>query len=57
MCFIISVVMLVLSFNFYGADNLLLAGGSFLVSILFIVLMIKNIIYVKKMKEEKKSDN
>jgi len=35
------------------AGNLLLAGISVAVSLFFIVLMVKNILYVKKMREEK----
>jgi len=53
MCFIVAIVMLILSFNFYNADNLLLAIGSLLVSVLFIVLMVKNILHVKKLREKK----
>ncbi|MEA2100667.1 MAG: hypothetical protein U9P72_11130 [Campylobacterota bacterium] len=54
MCFIISIVMLVLSFNFFNAGDTLLAVGSFVVSMFFIYLMIKNILDVKKLKESKK---
>ena len=54
MCFIISIVLLVLSYNFYMTDNLLLAGGSLLGSTVFIILMIKNIQYVKNLKKESK---
>ena len=57
MCLIISIVMLILSFNFYNADELLLAIGSLLVSIFFIVLMVKNILHVKKLREKKTDDN
>lgn len=57
MCFIISIVMLVLSFNFYNAGNILLAFGSILTSAFFIYLMIKNILHVKKIRESKKNDN
>ena len=57
MCFIISIVMLILSFNFFNAGNLLLAIGSFLISIFFIVLMIRNIKYIKQLRKEKNSDN
>lgn len=55
MCFIISIIALVLCFNFYMAGNLLLALFSLLVSIFFIILMIKNIKYVKRLKDEKKA--
>ncbi len=57
MCFIISIVLLVLGFNFYNAGNTLAAGGSFLVSLFFIYLMIQNIRRVKKLKEEEKNDD
>ena len=56
MCFIISIVGLVLAFNFFMANKLLLAFGSLLVSAFFIYLMIQNILRVKKMREEK-NDN
>jgi hypothetical protein len=49
--------MLVLSFNFFNAGNILLAIGSLAVSVFFIVLMVKNIKAVKKIREEKKNDN
>lgn len=54
MCFIISIIALVLSFNFYMAGNIPLSLFSLLVSIIFIILMIKNIKYVKSLKDEKK---
>ena len=60
MCFVIAVVGLVLSFNFYMADNILAAIGSFIIAQFFIFLMIKNISHVKKIKrekEEKKNDS
>jgi len=55
-CFIIAMLGLILAFNFYHAQELLLAVGSLLVSLFFIYLMIKNILFVKKLKE-KKDDN
>jgi len=57
MCFVISIVGLFLAFNFYQSGNVPLAVISILVSAFFIFLMIRNILYVKKMKEEKKNDN
>ena len=57
MCFIIAMVMLVLSFNFYNAGTILLAVGSFLTSALFIYFMIKNILHVKKIRESRNNDN
>ena len=55
MCFIVSVVLLILSFNFFNAGNILLTIGSLIVSAFFIYLMIKNIQSVKKIKEERKN--
>lgn len=49
--------MLVLAYNFFMAQNFLLAIVSVSVSCLFIYFMIKNILHVKKLKEEKKDDN
>ncbi len=57
MCFIITIVGLVLGFNFFMAENYLASLGSVLVSVFFIVLMIKNILHVKKLKKEKNNDN
>ncbi len=54
MCFVISIIGLFLAFNFYNAGNMLLAAGSVLVSAFFIFLMIRNILHVKKKREEKK---
>jgi hypothetical protein len=56
MCFIVSIISAILAYNFFISDNLLLAVSSALVSLFFIYLMIKNILYVKKLKE-KKNDN
>ena len=57
MCLVISIVMLVLSFNFYNAGNTLQAIGFLVVAIFFIVLMVRNILHVKKLKKEKLNDN
>jgi large-conductance mechanosensitive channel len=51
---------LVMSFNFFMAENLPAAGGSFVVALFFIFLMLRNIQSVKKRKrekEEKKNDS
>ena len=56
MCFIISIVGFVLAYNFFMASEMLLGFISLSVSAFFIYLMIKNILYVKKLKEEK-NDN
>lgn len=55
MCFIISILGLVLAFNFFNAGNFLLTGISLFVSAFFIFLMVRNIISVKKLKQEKKN--
>lgn len=57
MCFIISIVGLVMAFNFFNAGNFVLTAVSLLVSAFFIYLMVKNIMSVKKMKEEKKNND
>jgi predicted membrane protein len=54
MCFIVAMIGLVMSYNFFIADMLLASIGSFSVAIIFIYLMIKNIIFVKKHKRNKK---
>ena len=54
MCFIISIVLLVLSYKLYLAGSILLSLFSFAVSIFFIILMVKNIRYIKSLKNEKK---
>jgi len=46
-----------MAFNFFNAGNLLLTVVSLSVSAFFIYLMIKNIISVKKMKEEKRNND
>ena len=57
MCFIITIVGLVLGFNFFMAENYLAATGSIVVSIFFIFLMIRNIQHVKNLKKEKENKN
>lgn len=57
MCFIIAIVGLVFSFNFFVSQNYLASLGSFIVSIFFIILMVRNILHVKKLKREKENDN
>ena len=57
MCFIIAMVGLVLAFNFFMAGNMLLTALSVSVSALFIYFMIQNILKVKKLREEKKTDD
>jgi hypothetical protein len=54
---VISIVGLVLGFNFYMAQNYFAAAVSVVVSAIFIYLMIKNIQHVKKIKKEKNNDN
>ena len=52
MCFIMSIVLLALSFNFFNAGSTLLAVGSLMGAGFFIYLMIKNIRYVKNLKNK-----
>lgn len=53
MCFIIAIIALVFSYNFYMAENLFAALASLFTAVFFIILMLKNIQRVKKMKEKK----
>jgi FtsH-binding integral membrane protein len=56
MCFVIAIVLAIFSFNAFMADNILVGFISLIVSVFFIGLMIRNILHVKKIREEK-SDN
>jgi len=51
MCFIISIILLILSYNFYIANSIVLALGSLFSSIFFIILMVKNILHVKNLRK------
>jgi|GEM_PF-1018616 len=51
MCFIISIILLILSYNFYIANSIVLALGSLFGSIFFIILMVKNILHVKNLRK------
>jgi len=53
MCFIISIIFAIIAYNFFRAGNLFVVGGSALVCCFLIFLMVKNIFYVKKIKEKK----
>lgn len=55
MCLVISILMLVLSFNFYFAQNIIASVGSFLTAVFFIWLMVKNIQRVRKIKKKDKN--
>ena len=57
MCFIIAMICLVFAYNFFMAGNILGAVGSLIVAIVFIFLMSRNILHVKRLKKEKKNDN
>jgi len=52
-CFIVSIVLLVFSFNLFNAGSILPALGSLIASLFFIFLMIRNILHVKKSREKK----
>ncbi|MCK9491756.1 MAG: hypothetical protein M0Q24_06670 [Sulfurimonas sp.] len=54
MCFVISFILLVLSYNLFMASNLFLALASLLGAIFFIYLMLRNIIRVREIKKGKK---
>jgi len=56
MCFIIAMLGFVFAYNFFMAGKMLLAVASVTVSVFFMVLMVKNILHVKKLRE-KKDDN
>jgi hypothetical protein len=45
------------AFNFFMAGEYLLSVGAVLTSVFFITLMIRNILHVKKLREEKNDDN
>jgi low affinity Fe/Cu permease len=53
MCFIISIIGLVLGVQFFMQGLYLYAAFAIAVALFFIVLMIKNIYHVKKLREEK----
>jgi hypothetical protein len=57
MCFVISMLGLFFAFNFFMAGEYLLSVGAVLTSVFFITLMIRNILHVKKLREEKNDDN
>jgi hypothetical protein len=52
MCLVISVILGILAFNFFMAGKAVLAIFSVLGSIGFIVLMVKNILHVKSLKQK-----
>ncbi len=54
MCFIISVIGLILGVQFFMQGLHLYGSFAILVALFFIVLMIKNIIHVKKLRSDKK---
>ena len=57
MCLVMAIITLVLSYNFFMAQNHLAAFVSLVVAVAFIVFMIRNILYVRNLKKEKKHDN
>lgn len=54
MCFIITMVSLIFSYNFFMAGSLLGGVGALFVALFFIYLMVKNIFYVKNLKSKKR---
>ena len=57
MCFIVAVVMSIFALNAFLTHEYLLGGSSTLIALFFIALLVRNVLYVKKMKEERKNDN
>ena len=57
MCFIITIVGLMLAYNFFMVGDLLLAFGSLSVALFFVYLMIKNILFVKNLKNKREDDS
>ena len=55
MCLIVAIVALMLAYNFFMLGEYLQGLGSVAVASFFFWLMIRNIQYVKKLKQEKKS--
>jgi hypothetical protein len=51
MCFMISIISLILSYKLFVNSNISLSILSLSVALFFIYLMIRNIIYIKKNKE------
>ena len=52
MCFVIAIVLAIFSFNAFMANNILVGSISMVASVFFIGLMIRNILHVKKIREE-----
>ena len=57
MCLVIAIIALFLGYNLFMHENYIAGSISILIAIGFIVFMIKNILYVKKLKKEKNNDN
>lgn len=57
MCLIIAIIAFVFSYNYFIVENYMASLGSFIVALGFILFMIKNILYVKQLKSEKKNDS
>jgi hypothetical protein len=56
MCFVISIVFLALSYNFFIINNLVAAISSLSIALFFIYLMLKNILFVENLKSTKRED-
>lgn len=57
MCLIIAIISLALSYSYFTAQNYFASTASLIVAIVFTIFMIRNILYVRKSKREKKDDN
>ena len=53
MCFVIAVVMSVFALNAFMSQEYLLGSSSLFIALIFITLMVRNILHVKKLKEER----
>lgn len=54
MCLVVSVILLIMSFNLFFASNYIGSSISLIISIFFIVMMIKNIKRVKEIRKGKR---
>jgi len=57
MCLVISVIALFLSYTYFIVENYVATVGALVISMMFLIFMIRNIQHVKKLKQEKRNDN
>lgn len=53
MCLVISFISLIFAYNAFMVENLISGFIALTIALFFITLMIKNILHVKKLREEK----